>query len=181
MNKSILNKWRERYEIWLPVPEYENLYEVSNLGNVKSLKRIIIRSDGQVRNFRERILKMKNNSEYNVVCLSKNGIRKPFLVHQLVAMAFLGHIPNRYKLVVDHVNKIKTDNRPVNLRMISHRKNLSRDRKGSSKYPGVSWLKCANRWRAQIQINGKRTYLGQYINELDAKGAYEDALVKFVL
>ena len=86
-------------EIWKPVLDYIGLYEVSNLGRVRSLK------FGKVR-----ILKpCKKKNGYLYIRLSKNGITKNFYVHRLVYEAFHGTIPD--DMQVNHINEIKTDNR----------------------------------------------------------------------
>jgi len=154
-------------EIWKDIKDYEGLYQVSNLGRVKSLK------------FgKERILKVKLNSiGYVSVNLSKYGKQKSRTAHQLVAMAFLNHKPCGYKLVVDHINTIKTDNRLENLQVITHRENLSKDKKkGTSKYVGVSWYKRYQKWKAQMLIKGKHKTLGYFKTELEASEAYQSKL-----
>jgi hypothetical protein len=85
----------------------------------------------------------------------------------LVAMAFLNHKPDgTHKIVVDHINNNKLDNRVVNLQLISQRENLSKDRKdGTSKYVGVCWKKSRNKWQVDIKIDGKRKYLGLFTDE----------------
>ena len=71
-------------EIWKPIKDYEGLYEVSNLGRVKSLN---YRGTGK-----EKILKNSEcNNGYLLIGLVKNGKLKTFYVHRLVAEAF---IPN---------------------------------------------------------------------------------------
>ena len=149
-------------EIWKDIKDYEGLYQVSNLGRVKSLK------------FgKERILSAATNATgYSLVALC-NGKTKAITVHQLVAMAFLNHKPCGYKLVVDHINTIKTDNRLENLQVITHRQNCTKDKKGTSKYTGVHWCKPRNKWRAEIRINGKTKYLGSFKSELEASEAYQ--------
>ena len=101
-------------EIWKPIKDYEGLYEVSNLGRVKSLN---YRKTGK-----EKILKnMKNNNGYLVVGLTKNGKRKNYLIHRLVAEAF---IPNTEgKPHIDHINTIKNDNSVENLRWVTNKEN----------------------------------------------------------
>lgn len=96
-------------EIWKDVPGYSGLYQVSNLGRVKSLGRI----DSNRHLVRERILKQSNRGNgYKVVVLYSKG-HKMFAVHRLVALAF--H-PNPDRLPqINHKNEIKTDNRAENL------------------------------------------------------------------
>ena len=94
--------------------DYRGLYQVSNLGRVKSLN---YRRTGQ-----ERILKVGySSSGYLQVGLFKNGKRKHFLVHRLVAQAF---VPNPKNLLcVDHINTISDDNRVENLRWTTQKEN----------------------------------------------------------
>tara|TARA_R110001632_G_C11076374_1_gene387963 strand:- start:13 stop:513 length:501 start_codon:yes stop_codon:yes gene_type:complete len=162
-------------EIWKEVKGYRD-YEVSNLGRVKSLARIVITAKGS-RTCKEKILKPSVDGQgYLKVCLSSNGKGKVKRIHRLVAIVFLNHTPNGNKLVVDHINNVKTDNRLENLQVITNRENLSKDKKGVSKYTGVTWMKKANKWRAYIYINGKNKHLGMFINELEASEAYQIAL-----
>ena len=152
-------------------------YEVSNLGRVKSIARKIIYNDGSVRILKEKILKPNlTGSGYLKVSLCKEGKSKTRTNHQLVAESFLGHTPNGMKLVIDHINGVKTDNRLENLQIISQRENSSKNRKGSSKYTGVSLVKGRNKFRAQIVIDGKLINLGDFTDETKAAEAYQIAL-----
>jgi hypothetical protein len=106
-------------EIWRNVVNYEGLYMVSNLGYVKSL------GNGNARNpnwQKERILKSgKDKDGYLKVALFKDGKRKNYSVHRLVALAFL---PNPNNLPqVNHINEIKNDNRVENLEWCSAKYN----------------------------------------------------------
>lgn len=101
---------------------------------------------------------------------------KSYSVHQLVAMAFLGHKPCGLKIVVDHINGIRDDNRLENLRLISARDNVAFGR-GSSKYAGVS--KFRNKWRADIRVDGYLHYLGLFPDEESARIAYIKARDEF--
>lgn len=101
-------------EIWKPVVGYEGLYEVSNLGRVKSLERDYM-SGGILRHrHHDRILSnIKNSNGYVKVQLYNNGVCKQLSVHRLVAGAF---IPNpEGKEYVNHLNGKKDDNRAKNL------------------------------------------------------------------
>lgn len=90
-------------EVWVDIYDYEGLYQVSNYGRVKSLKY-----------GKERILSaFTNTQKYLIVDLSKDGVRKHFRVHRLVAQHF---IPNPNNLPdVNHINEDKNDNRACNL------------------------------------------------------------------
>jgi hypothetical protein len=153
-------------EIWKDVPDYEGLYQVSNLGRVKSFKW-----------GKEKILKGSlNNGGYITFGLHSEKFRTYF-AHQLVAMAFLGHKPNGYNLVVDHINDDKLDNRVENLQLVTNRFNVYKTQGDySSQYKGVYWDKQCNKWISNIKINKKKHYLGLFENEYDAHLAYQNAL-----
>jgi hypothetical protein len=134
---------QQQEEIWKDIPGYEGKYQVSNLGNVKSLERIVLRNGKYPFLNKEKPLKYGfDGGGYFRVNLCKNGKAKNFLVHHLVARTFLNHKPCGHKLVIDHKNNIRTDNRLENLQLISHRENISKDQKNtSSNYTGVCWHK----------------------------------------
>ena len=155
-------------EIWKDIPNYEGIYQVSNLGRVKSLKWN-----------KEKILNdVIDKKGYLAYSLFKNNIRKTAKGHQLVAMAFLNYIPNgKMDLVVDHINNVKTDNRLENLQIVSNRENISKDKKNcTSIYTGVSWHKATNKWRATIKTKYKQTYVGLFECEYEAHLEYQKAL-----
>jgi hypothetical protein len=80
-------------EIWLPIPGYEGLYEISNLGRLKSLARQVRRGNGY-NTFPERIVKpSRNKGGYSQVHLSKDGKRITKDIHSLVLLAFEGPRP----------------------------------------------------------------------------------------
>ncbi len=101
-------------EIWKPVVGFEGLYEVSNTGKIKSLKRQRITKGNGITISNERMLKPKiNKFGYSTVCLFKNAKRKYCMVHRIVAMAF---IPNQYnKSEVNHKDGNKINNHVSNL------------------------------------------------------------------
>jgi hypothetical protein len=97
-------------EVWRDVKDYEGYYQVSNYGRVKSLGR----KDSLKRDITERILKPAlNNYGYPFVVFCKNGKTKTFTVHRLVAKAYVPNPLN--KPSVNHINGVKTINKPSNL------------------------------------------------------------------
>ena len=166
-------------EIFKDIPNYEGMYQVSNLGNVKSLPRY--RKTGTISNgyiTKEKILKKTIFSNgYIIVTLSNCGKKEKKSVHQLVAIAFLGHKPNGFKLVVDHINNIKTDNRLENLQIITNRENSSKKQKGTSKYTGVYFSFKNKKWVSAIYLNGKTIFLGQFLAEKEASVVYQNKLL----
>jgi len=156
-------------EIWKDIDGFEN-YQVSNLGRVKSIGNSFSR--------KEKILKDRiYKPGYNTVILYKNKKQKSFLVHQLVAVAFLDHKICGHKLVVNHKDFNKLNNNVDNLEIVTARENSNQKHiKSISKYTGVSFRKDNLRWTAQIVINKKLIHLGYFKNEIDAHNAYQNKL-----
>lgn len=99
-------------EIWKDVPGYEGKYQVSNLGNVKSLRMWSSVQNRYIQ--RERIMKpYKGASGYLQINLKTERTRRLALIHRLVASAFIPNTENKRE--VNHINGIKTDNRVENL------------------------------------------------------------------
>ena len=100
-------------EIWKPVLGYEGIYEVSNFGNVKSLK------------FgKEKILKLLKTGRYrnyHQVILCKNKEKKQVHVHRLVYEAFVDRIPEG--LTIDHKDNVGTNNKLENLHVMTQEEN----------------------------------------------------------
>ena len=109
-------------EIWLPIEGYENLYEVSNLGRVRSLEHTVLRKNGVKLKVPGKILKPRtNNSGYLMVRLYKNGIWRDFLLHRIVSTAFLPN-PDK-KPQVNHLSENKQNNSVENLEWCTAKEN----------------------------------------------------------
>ena len=166
-------------EIWIPIKEYIGIYEVSNLGNV--------------RNNRGLILKFYIiNSGYKCLKLYKEGKHKAYLIHRLVAEAFLENMEGY--TVVNHKDSTRLNNNLENLEWVTHQGNIrhameagnhskmytNRNSLGkkhlkntSSKYHNVTYLKDKGTWQAYINFEGIKARVfaseveaAQYINYL---------------
>lgn len=95
--------------------------------------------------------------------------------HRLAWFYMHGSFP---KFDIDHINRIRTDNRIMNLRPVTRSENLQNTLigpKNSSGYKGVYWHKKASKWIAQIKSNGVYRYLGLFEKLEDAAMAYSNA------
>ena len=106
-------------EIWKDIEGYENKYQISNLGNVKSLETWT----GDKYIWREKILKnMVYGNGYYYVCLSKNGKVKKYKVNRLVAQAFIPNPDN--KPFTNHIDGDKLNNNVDNLEWCTQSENM---------------------------------------------------------
>lgn len=105
-------------EIFKDIEGYENLYQISNLGNVKSL------GNGNSNNSKEKILKpTKNKKGYLTVGLYKDGKLKRHKIHRLVAQAFIDN-PNNLPQI-NHRDEDKTNNHFTNLEWCDTKYNIN--------------------------------------------------------
>lgn len=104
-------------EVWKPVVGYEGLYEVSDQGRVRSLN---YRRTGKVQ-----ILKPGFTRRYLLVSLLKDGEKKHFLVHRLVALAFIPNDDPEHKTQCNHINEDRLDNRACNLNWMTPKENTN--------------------------------------------------------
>ena len=166
-------------EIWKDVIGYEGIYQVSSLGRIKSLSRIITNSLGSFQS-KERILNTKKaKTGYLEISLYKDGFAKSFLIHRLLASSFFNKDMNSRLIVINHKNFIRSDNSIKNLEIISQRENTNKKHlNSSSKYTGVSFRKDNNKWKSSIFINGKNKNIGTFTTEIEAHYAYQNELRK---
>lgn len=152
MHKEYLN------EIWKDIKGYKGLYQVSNFGQIRSLDRY----DSSNHKLKGKIMKLNNDGRgYLNINLYNNGKQKKFLVHRLVAEAF---IPNPNNLPeVNHKDENKTNNRVDNLEWVDRKTNCNygtRNKKISEKTIGTRY----NRIDLSIPIL-QYSAEGQFIKE----------------
>lgn len=127
-------------EIFKPITDYENLYEISNTGIIKALDRFITDKKGKTKFYPGKILKFdtsKNNvTEYKRVTLSKNGKTSRVFVHRLVAQEF---IPNPHnKPFVNHIDNNGSNNHVNNLEWCTHSENMQHSQKQGRQFSNQS-------------------------------------------
>jgi hypothetical protein len=162
-------------EEWKDIIGYEGYYQISNLGRVKSLERVVVaeRSSGKVkRNFIEKILNPKPNKGYCKVTLVLNKKFKSKRVHRLIAIHFIDNPRNLTQ--VNHIDGNTLNNAIKNLEWVSHRENACHAKKNikkSSQYMGVCWGKEKNKWRSTIRHKGKLISFGLFNTQEEAYNA----------
>ena len=166
MNVNISNL-DSTIEHWASIDGYLN-YQVSWWGRVLNTKT-------------GRILKHGTSGPgYRYVMLSKNGKPKIHYIHKLVAREW---VPNpEEKRCVDHHDGDRTNNHFENLRYATYSengRNKSKRANTTSIYYGVCLLKANNKWRAQIQIDGRRKNLGEFTDEKEAAEVFNTAAAEF--
>jgi len=128
----------ENLEIWKDISEYEGRYQVSNIGRVKSVARIVESRKGVFGNKKEIVLKpTKTKKGYLRIKLCKvfceKSIENNFYIHTLVAKSFLEN-PLK-KPQVNHINGVKDDNRIENLEWVTGSENVIHSLNNNLKIP----------------------------------------------
>lgn len=119
-------------EEWKPVKGYEGLYEVSDLGRIRSLDRLLEwvdslgRATSQIRLGRVLRQQFNKSKGYMTLTLYRDGARKLRYVHQLVAEAFVGGYADG--LQVNHIDGDKTNNLAANLEWVTPSENAQHSR-----------------------------------------------------
>lgn len=110
-------------EVWKSISGYEGIYEVSSLGRIRSLDRIVVDYRGIKKNVSGKVLKPGlTNKGYCIVSLNAVDKRRTFTVHRLVANEFIPNPDNKPQ--VNHINGIKEDNCISNLEWLTNEENM---------------------------------------------------------
>lgn len=111
-------------EIWKDINGYEGYYQVSNLGRIRSLSRKVYDRKGKFnRTMNGRIINtFKTKEGYHRVQLCKNGKNEKYLVHRLVAQAFVNNHDGKSE--INHKNANKDDNKSSNLEWVTRKENI---------------------------------------------------------
>lgn len=158
-------------EIWKDLIGYENHYQVSNLGNIRSIKIFKTNNIPRILNLKPTI----NSRGYLTVNLHKGKGFKPqvFKLHRLIISTFKENHNNLE--IINHIDNNQLNNNINNLEWVSHRENTSHYHSlrndTSSKFIGVSFTKGYNKWRSFISFKDKVLTIGHFNNEIEAHNA----------
>lgn len=157
-------------EIWKDIPDYEGYYQVSNMGRVKSLLRIIQKSNNRIMTFQPKILSLNKhykNGYFSVHLRIFDKVERKS-VHRLVGLLFLDAVKD--KLEINHIDSNKSNNRYDNLEWVNRRENQSfmcKNKNKTSIYTGVHKPNYS-RFISTIYHNGKNIILGSFKTEEEA-------------
>ena len=127
-------------EIWRDIKDYETLYQVSDLGRVKSMERLRIGNHGALTKVHEKIMTFKiDKNGYHCLSLSKDNKTKMKRVSRLVAEAFIPNPENKPE--VNHKDCNKSNNNVNNLEWVSKIENEEHAKNnGKKKFKGNQYL-----------------------------------------
>lgn len=149
-------------EIWKDIKDYENMYQISNYGRVKSLERIV-KQGNKKRHLCEKILCQNLRNGYRTVYLNKNGNHVSKQVHRLVAETFILNSNNKPQ--VNHIDGNKQNNCVENLEWVTIKENLQHAKKIGLTSP----IKHNNRPVIQYTLDGKE--IKRYVSCCSAEHA----------
>lgn len=162
------NRESERVmEEWRDIPGYEGFYQASSEGRVRSVDRVLVRSNGRSHTVRGKVLRPGISSRYSMVVLRNEDGVNGKTVHSIVAETFIGPRPDG--MVIDHKDENTENNRPNNLEYVTQRENVRRFHKNKgTECIGVYWYKRKSKWMARIYRKEGSVFLGYFKDKQDA-------------
>ena len=113
----------------------------------------------------------KSKHKGYIIINGNNNFKGKVFGHHYAYYMIYGHV-NFEEL--DHINRIRTDNRISNLRILTNQQNQF-----NTNAKGYYWNKAAQKWKSQIQVNGKQIYLGLFKTEEEARQSYLEGKKKY--
>ena len=155
-------------EIWKDIKGYEGIYQVSNMGRVKSLDRL----DNKGRKTHGHILKVKHDGGgYCQVALSKNGKQIYPKVHRLVALHFIPNVDNKPQ--INHKDEDKENNAADNLEWVTSKENANYGTRNIRCYQNRDYAAIGNKISKSLRDTGKCRAVVQYDLSMNKIAEYE--------
>lgn len=143
-------------EIWKKIPNHE-YYEVSNLGSVRSIDRVVIEKSGKKRLCKGRILKLRDNGQGYKKLVYKDALSGEEYVHRLVARLFIPNPMN--KPCVNHIDNNPSNNSVKNLEWVTKQENTNWMIKQGRAVRTKTWLDRLNKSLSKVYKPVKATEL----------------------
>lgn len=161
-------------EMWKDIKGFEDRYQISSEGRVKSLARKFIDRAGRKQNIRERILKLKTDKDgYKTVALNDGyGNKKYFRVHRLVCEAFLPNPDNKPQ--VNHIDEDKSNNQVCNLEWCTCLENINYGTRN------LRMAKTKSKQVGQYTLDGHLVKVWESIKEAEEKGGFVRSEIRAV-
>lgn len=139
-------------EIFKSLVNYENIYEISNFGRIKSLERYISFPNREWKQFKPEVIRKTklNNSGYEIINLSKNGKTTTKTIHRLVALNFIDNLENKPQ--INHKDMNKQNNNHTNLEWCTAQENIKHAFENGRKHPD-SFIKKRKFYNKKRHIN----------------------------
>jgi len=169
-----VNSFCGKSETWVDAFGFEGVYQVSNFGRIRSVSRIVIKTNGHRLPVKGNILN-PSVSRNGYLVISRNtfksvGERVTIKIHRLIFESFNEQI--KEGLEIDHIDRDKTNNHIDNLRLVNRRDNIN-NRSNNKKYIGVTDI--GTGFSAKIYYQGKTYQLGVARSENEASEYYQKA------
>jgi|DEB0MinimDraft_6_1074348.scaffolds.fasta_scaffold43133_2 hypothetical protein len=151
---------------WVPVIDYEDQYEVSELGEIRAKEKLTCYG----RHLKPKLIKpAPNHNGYLIVVLCKDKNRKTRVLHRIIKESFHG----KSDLTVDHIDGNRKNNKLSNLEYTTHTENCYRRSLKKNNLVGIR--KRGNSWTARIMIDSIQYHLGSFKTKEEALEKYMNA------
>lgn len=148
-------------EIWKPIKKFEGYYEISNLGNIRSIERTIITKNNVQRIVKSKQLKLSVNEHgYLITTIRINNVPYNLKIHRIVAQTFIPNPDN--KKTVNHIDCNKLNNAVSNLEWSTHSENIQHAYDNNLNYSD-------SQYKAVLQYSKQGEFIQEYKSISEAK------------
>lgn len=153
-------------EEWKQILGYEGYYEISNFGNVRSMKRCVTYQNGVTVRYKSKERK-PSISDYRIIALSKDGLIKLCKISRLVAIHFIE--TDNKRTIVNHKDYNKHNDHYSNLEWVNNSENIIHSNiRNKKSQTGIFYDSNRKKWAAYIYRNSKNIFVGRFNTESEA-------------